>query len=178
MTIQEQIQQLQQDIKNANELFNAQLKALEEQLKKEQESKVYVPKIGEVYFTISWGRTEAFETQWVNNAYDYNALKMGNVFQTKEECEWEIQHSIVATELKNYVAENDPRPITEKDWGDTSKQIYSLVFDYNSKTVSWIWTDRYKDANVVYSSSTVVLAKAIEHIGEDKLKKYYFGVGE
>ena len=178
MTIQEQIEKLQQDIKNANELFNVQLKALEEQLKKEQERKTYVPKIGEVYFTISWGRTEVFEDKWENNPIEHKALKMGNIFPTKEECEWEIQHRIVATELKNYVSEHDPRPIAEEDWKNRDLSKYRLIYMYKLKHIDSVSDYTYKVANQVYASNEDVLKNAVEHIGEYRLKKYYFGVEE
>lgn len=104
----------------------------------------------------------------------------GNIFKTEEEAEWQDQHRIVATELKHFVAENDPRPITEEDWGDGGSRKtkkYFIRYDYWEKH---IWVDgcySSKGANQVYASNKKVLKQAIEHIGEDRLKKYYFGVG-
>ena len=175
MTIQEQIQKLQQDIKNANELFNAQLKALEEQLKKEQERKVWKPNYNDrVYMMYANGVSPVFFSE--ENGVHNSAYIRGNLVKTQEEAVWKDQHRIVATELKNYVAEHDPRPITEEDWNDEDVNKYYLSYDY-CDGFDYCAAYYCKTANQVYASNTEVLKNAVEHIGEDRIKKYYFGVG-
>ena len=177
MTIQEQIEKLRQDIKNTNELFNTQLAALEKQLKAEEQKKssIWKPKVDEMYYYIAFDGSLGlyrYEDDYVDEA----CLALDNCFETKEAAEWEKQHRIVATELKHFVQENDPRPIMEEDWGNSCVRKHYIYYDCEAREIFFSYKNADKNANQVYASTDEVLEKAIEHIGEERLKKYYFGV--
>lgn len=176
MTIQEQIEKLRQDIKNTNELFNTQLTALEKQLKAEEQKKssIWKPKVDEMYYYLASDGSLGlcrYEDDYVDEA----CLALDNCFETKEAAEWEKQHRIVKTELKNFVAENDPNPITEESWTQGVRK-YLLMYNFYHKKLEINCLCYLLYSNQVYASNSEVLQKAIKHIGEDRLKKYYFGV--
>lgn len=173
MTIQEKIDALKKEFENKIAELEKQAKAEEQNLK---QSKVWKPKKGERYFYIDVdGDVTNYHWEGCDDEVVYS---MDNCFRTEEEAEWEKQHRIVATELKHFVAENDPRPITEEDWKDKDVFKYFIEFDYKSKMIYIDYAIFYSFANQVYASNAEVLDKAIEHIGEERLKKYYFGVGK
>lgn len=176
MTIQEQIEKLKQDIKNTNALFNAQLAALEEQLKTENQkkSRAWKPKVDECYYCISNGGVDYY--RWTGDEYDEFVYITGDCFQTQEEAEWEEEHRIVKTELKHFIMENDPSPITEEDWENEMVTKYYVVYDNVADVVRIYATGSYQLADQVYASNMDTFYRAIAHIGEERLKKYYFGV--
>lgn len=167
MTIQEKIDALKKE-------FETKIAELEKQAKaEEKQNKVWKPKNDEVYWYLD---DEGFSLdRWADLGQDKTRLLRGNVFKTEEEAEWEKQHRIVATELKHFVQENDTRPITEEDWKHNSMKYY-IIHNYDNNLVDICSTFSHRAANQVYASNEEVLQKAIKHIGEERLKKYYFGV--
>ena len=168
MTIQEKIEQLKKE-------FETKIAELEKQAKAEEQkqSKVWKPKKGDPYWVLC--AVNFTKYTWDGNATDVALSIRGNRFETKEEAEWADEHRIVETELKRFVAENEPNPITEKDWEENSWKHF-LVYVPDKKAVWVSWVAKNKVANQVYARYADVLLKAIEHIGEERLKKYYFGV--
>ena len=181
MTIQEQIEKLKQDIKNANALFNTQLAALEEQLKAEEQkkSRVFIPRVNEEYWYLTSNDYDCDECDYNDGVMyqsDEKRLIRGNCFKTVEEVRWADEHRIVKTELKNFVAENDPNPIKDEDWKDEEIAKYYIVYDNAADGVRIYATGSYQIADQVYASNMETFDKAITHIGYERLKKYYFGV--
>ena len=170
MTIQEQINALKKE-------FADKIAELEKQAKaEEKQNNVWKPKEGESCWAIFSNGID--NICWHDTELNNKAYFRGNIVKTQSEAEWADQHRIVATELKNFVIENDPNPITEKDWKDESVKKCSIIYNhrtniiYNNDTLTWRSSDQ------VYASNKEVLEKAIKHIGEERLKKYYFGVKE
>lgn len=162
------------DIVKCRQKVLQRLGELEKQAKaEEKQSKRWKPKNDEVYWYLD--DEGIVYDRWDDLGQDNCGLLRGNVFKTEEEADWEDQHRIVATELKHFVAENDPRPITEECWGQGVAK-YVLLCDYYAKEldINCVYSLLY--SNQVFASSPEVLKKAIEHIGEERLKKYYFGV--
>ena len=171
MTLQEKIEQLKKE-------FETKIAELEKQAKAEEKkpSKVWKPKKGEKYFYIDVdGDIMNYSWEGYDDEYVYAT---GNCFKTEEEAEWEKQHYLVATELKRFVQDNDPKPITKEDWEDGDVNKYFIEFNYKSKMIDIDYAIFYSFANQVYASNAEVLDKAIKHIGEERLKKYYFGVSK
>ena len=171
---------IQQQIDALKKEFEIKIAELEKQAKAEEQKqgKVWKPKKGEDYWVMFDGElnTDIWEDD-DDDGYDNRRYIRGNIFKTKEEAEWADQHRIVATELKHFVAENDPRPITEEDWKDLGLMKYHMLYTYESG-IDISGTFSHRMAKQVYVSDIEVIKKAIKHIGEERLKKYYFGVKE
>lgn len=168
MTIQEKIDALKKE-------FADKIAELEKQAKaEEKQSKVWKPKKGDSYWVLC--AVNFAQYTWDDDATDVSLSMRGNVFKTEEEADWADQHRIVATELKHFVAENDPRPITEEDWQNEAVAKKFIVYDNEEGGVRIRSTESWLIANQVYARNTETLIKAISHIGEERLKKYYFGV--
>lgn len=79
-------------------------------------------------------------------------------------------------EIKEFIAENDDGEI---DWRDTKEGKWSLSYSHRfgkvlAGVVSMITTAQRE----LYASSREVIEKMIEAIGEERIKKYYFGITE
>ena len=168
MTIQQQIEALKKD-------FETKIAELEKQAKaEEKQRKVREPTYGDLIWMLD--SDSICNHTWTAEVWETNAFKRGNILETQKEAVWADQHRVVAFELECFVKENDPRPITEGDWEDELLPKYYIRYDYHVKKCNTFKTVCVKFANQVYASSEEVLQKAIKHIGEERLKKYYFGV--
>ena len=168
MTIQQQIDALKKEFENKIAELEKQAKA------EEKQSKVWKPKEDElcwVIFSNGIDNVCARDTELHNKAY-----LRGNIVKTKKEAEWRDQHRVVAFELECFVKENDPRPITDEDWENAKRYKYYIKYSHYDKKINYAFVLQERFANQVYASNEEVLKQAIEHVGEERLKKYYFGV--
>lgn len=106
-----------------------------------------------------------------NEYEDIYRYKIRNYFKTEEEAE-EYQEIIntyydlmdLAEELNN----------GEKiDWNDGSQYKYSIYYSYEIDTLKGTCSLRSKDLGQIYCLNINFKEKAIEKIGEDKLKKLF-----
>ena len=175
MSIQEQIKELKTKIEQQNKEMLDKIAELEKQVKaEEKQGKGWKPKEEEPCWVIFSNGID--NICWHNTELNNKAYLRGSVVKTEKEAKWQDQHRIVETELKRFVQENDPNPITEEDWGDSCVQKHYIYYDYCAKEIFPNHNNEHKIANQVYASDVETLEKAITHIGDKRLKKYYFGV--
>lgn len=185
MTIQEQINALKKEFEEKMKImtteFNANIAELEKQAKVEEQKKngVFIPGESEQYWYLTsndYDCDECIYNDVVMYSSDEKRLIRGNCFKTEKEVAWADKHRIVETELRNFVMENDPDPITEEDWADGQVFKFYIYYEYGRDQIVTSHQISVKHANQVYASNMQVLKQAIELIGEERLKKYYFGV--
>ena len=107
---------------------------------------------------------------------DYCRFNIGNCFKTKEEAEHILEKLKVIHELQKFAYENNEGEI---DWKNFNQCKYYLVYDTKDE-------DLYVDYSIqcerepfnIYFTSSKIAKRAIEEIGEDRIKKYYFNVEE
>lgn len=132
------------------------------ELYQEPPKTVWDLKEGDTYYVIS-GYGEVLETTWKYNI-DSNSRKIGNAFLTKEEAEFEVERRKVETEMirlggrRKFKFDGD-------NYGIYYCDGINVVYYCNIVYQGLIYFDTTKDAH-----------DAIEKIGEDRLKKYIFGV--
>lgn len=98
---------------------------------------------------------------------------MGNCFETKEQAEFAIDKQKVYTELKRYALEHNEE---ENDWNDIDKCKWYITKDCGKLNVYSFY--RLQFLNQIYFTSEEIAQNAIKEIGEDRIKKYLFEVGE
>ena len=132
---------------------------------------VYDLKDGDRYCYITADGELRF-VSWQNDESDKNKLYIGNIFLTEEDAEFAVEHLKVAAELKKYAKE-----FSDGEWKDNKTQKYYIVYRYSGDYIRSILTYTSKD-NVLYFESPEKIQEAIDAVGEDRIKKYYFGVRE
>lgn len=138
-----------------------------------KESKIWKPRCEESYCYIDkLGRVKHYTN--VGDEVDKILYEIGNCFKTKEEAEFALGRQKVITELKRFALENNE---CELDWNNSTQCKYEIYYDTNNKMVNVNSLHTFKQ-NTVYFSSKEIAEKAIETIGKDRLKKYYFEIGE
>ena len=133
------------------------------------------PKEDEVnlYYIINDGVDYCF---YNNDETDKFLMAIGNCFQTEEQAKFMIEKLKVIHQLEQFAYENNTEEI---DWSDVNQEkLYLGMIPTNKSidifhTFSWI----YIPFNIYFTSEEIA-EKAIETIGEERIKKYYFGVEE
>lgn len=103
-------------------------------------------------------------------------LAIGNCFQTEEQAEFMAEKLKVIHELRKFAYQQDGGKI---DWYDKNQEKFFLVLNLFNKKVEVAFSYRLVVLPFhIYFDSEELAKKAIETIGEDRIKKYYFGVKE
>lgn len=147
---------------NRIEELEKELLELKEQVKEQQE----FPQSGERYW-YSNGGGMVNSCFWKSEQFDLNRYRIGNMFKTEKEAEFAVEKLKVEAELRKF-----SRPFAD---GEENNHIkYSPSFDELSVLTSF----SYQDQGVFYFESEEKVQQAIKSVGEDRIKKYIFGVGE
>lgn len=142
----------------------------------ETKSKVWKPNIGENYFFI----TSSLEVNKFTNEgdmVDESIINSYNCFKSEEEAQHMIEKLKVIKELQDFAIENrDEEIIWEKD-DEYNHYKYSIYFDYRWESIRINFTTVAHDSPFnLYFASKEIAQEAIDSIGEDRIKKYYFDV--
>ena len=97
---------------------------------------------------------------------DENAREMGNAFLTREEAEFEIERRKAVAIMRKY-----SKPF------EAEEENYCIVYYHDEKKIN-ISYYAVVDYAIPYFESEEIAEKVINEIGEDRLKKYWFGVTE
>lgn len=136
-----------------------------ERLKAEKENEVCKPKKGDKYWTISYSGG-VISSVWHGDAVDEARYLLGNVFKTQEEAEFRAEQLRVEAELRRFAR---PFVVGEENW------IINYDVDCNEIIVFRYYT--FQCCNIHFPSEEIA-QKAIDTVGEERIKKYYFGVKE
>ena len=142
----------------------------------EEKKKYWKPKESERYYFI-----DAYQEGIGNDTNDGTdvddfRLSIGNYFKTKEEAEHMVEKLKVIHELQKFAYENNEREI---DWNDGTQQEHFIFYNHNNDKVDVTWrgVNQFLPFNIYFAPQEIVL-KAIETIGADRIKKYYFDIEE
>ena len=91
---------------------------------------------------------------------------LGNAFLTKEEAEFELERRKIEAVMRKY-----SRPFKYEE------RNYYIEYQYD-RDMLVISVYHYINMGIPYFESEEIVQKAIDEIGEDRLKKYWFGVKE
>lgn len=136
-------------------------------------SKVWKPEEGEEYY--SFWADGGYDYSWNNDFFDKGNYSIGNVFKTKEEAENAAERLKIRAELQRYADEHNDKPI---DWKDTNQKKWRICFDYNGRKIGYSFSYWTKDCFQIYFSSEEIAIAAVQSVGEERIKKYLFGVEE
>lgn len=160
------------NLENLSEKEREQLMKLIKKSNKPK-SKILKPEYNEIYFYISeYGAVR--NSIWENDHIDNGCYGIGNCFKTEEEAEFALEKAKVETELRRFAEENNEYEI---DWTDEDQEKWCMYYSYMDGDV--YFTDAYcHKRNDIYFSSKKIGAQAVDSIGKERLKKYYFEVGD
>ena len=157
-----------------NAVIESILKMAEAEVSSEPERKycMWKPTEGDYYFYCdSTGGATAMI--WEDDLIDNKRYDYGNCYRTKEEATFAVERNKVITELRRFAEERNDTPII---WNETEVN-YVIICNHDSNIDGVIEAKcyRYWQFGDIYFSSREIAESAIRVIGEDRLKKYYFG---
>ena len=124
------------------------------------------PEYGDIYWCI-----DAEGIVYVNTfegiQADRNILEIGNVFKTKEQAEFAVEKMKVEAELRKF-----GRPF------EYGKFNYCLLFDIDGNNFRTDVTSYCPSQGAIYFESEEKAKEAVSTVGEERVKKYIFGVEE
>ena len=147
---------LQEELKALKE----RIAELEEQAKEEQE----FPKMGDIYWRID-DRGSVDNCMYNNYYTDNHRQAIGNFFKTKEQAEFAVEKLKVEAELRKF-----SRPF------EYGKFNYYLLFDIDGNNFRTDVTSYCPSQGAIYFESEEKAQQAISTVGEDRIKKYIFGM--
>lgn len=126
---------------------------------------VWEPKMGEDYWYVGYAGG-VYQLVWESSDMDKKAFCIGNVFNTKEEAEYEAEKLKVLAELKKFSRNFE-----------LHKSNYCIKYGMGSKKIGVYNNYHYATGELCFASEKDA-KDAIEFIGEDRVIKYYLGVEE
>ena len=155
------------NMENLTEEERNQLLALVK--KSTEKHKVWKPDYDEKYYFLT-SYADIDITIWANDAPDKCKYAIGNCFRTHEEAEFAVEKLKVIAELKRFAQEHNEKI----DWKDGGWK-YCITYNYTENKFTYMSAITSK-RNDIYFTSEEIAQQAIEAIGADRLKKYYFEV--
>ena len=139
--------------------------------KEKEKNKSWKPKEGDTYFYISGTGKVISDTFMPLLPSDNDKVLFNNAFQTAEE----TKHMIEKIKIINKL-----RELSNINFNDTSGEgHYAIAYDSETNEISSNVSYYYKYLPFnIYFATKEALEKAVETIGEDNLKKYYFDIVE
>lgn len=140
-----------------------------------EKKKWWKPELDEKYYIICSCGSIDYNNYDCDDA-DKRIIDIGNCFQTEDQAEFMAEKLRVTHELEKFAYENNEKEI---DWNDVNQTKYYLGMFQSDKIIDVFFTYKwcYTPFNIYFTSEEIA-RKAIETIGEDRIKKYYFGVNE
>ncbi|MFQ9199106.1 MAG: hypothetical protein ACLS67_00980 [Anaerobutyricum soehngenii] len=132
--------------------------------------KVWKPECNKNYWIINGFRV--VNSSWDNDNVDYRRYEIGNCFKTEKEAKFALEKLKVEAELRRFAEENNE---CEIDWTDRKQNKWLICYNYDSKNIDTGYDDTLR-THYIYFSSKEIAKQAIKHIGEERLKKYYFRI--
>lgn len=155
MNVQEEI------LKIKNEMIDEFDKRVEALKVEEKE----FPQDGDEYWYID-DEGYILNEKWDGLDFEEYRLAIGNVFKTKEQAEFAVEKLKMEAELRKF-----SRPVFKEYEDNYFIQInashHNLVVDTD---------EGYQTQGAIYFESRAITLQAIETVGEERIKKYLFGV--
>ncbi|MGX7075367.1 hypothetical protein [Globicatella sanguinis] len=134
-----------------------------ERLKEEKENERWVPKVDDCYWYVDNDGC-IHETEWTHFGIHRRRYLIGNVFKTEEEAEFRVGQLKVEAELRRFA-----RPFEE------NKSNWSMIYEVDNKKIAAYNYTSFHIYNIRFASEEIA-QKAIDTVGAERIKKYYFGV--
>lgn len=131
-------------------------------------------KVNDSYYSISNCGGVLLNIEY-NCDYNEQSYKIGNYFKTKDEAAFVKEKQYIYQQLKDYALEHNTEEIV---WNSYNQSKWSIVYDNYRKELKCLWSVSTQDINQIYFTSEKIAENAIKVIGENKIKKYLFGVEE
>lgn len=164
MTKLEKLKAEIEEVKNQYLKQLEEIKAKIEALESEEEDNRWKPKVDEDYWWVDVDG-ELYKNKWDNGEFDNGVFNHTDIFPTEKQAEFDSECKRIRRELmkcgKNFV-------LNQYNW--------AIYYNYRDKAIGyWVSTLCFHPFDIYFESEEMA-KKAVKEVGEDRIKKYLFGV--
>lgn len=132
----------------------------------EKPTRIWKPEFGEKYYYMTTSGNVAQDT--FNTSFDKYRLSFRNVFKTAEEARKMVEKIKIINQL---------RELSNIKFNENQKEKWFIFYDFSYNKVDYAYNRYSKNSPFeVFFKTKQDCQKAIETIGEENLKKYYFDI--
>lgn len=135
----------------------------------------WIPAFGEKYYYITSYKGIYSSEYSGSSALCYNRWETDNVFKTEEEAKFRLEQINVYNELKLF-SENNCSIIDWKNSKTENRNKFYLWYNYEQNELHIGSSSVSRNIGQIYFSNYDLAEKALIEVGEDRIKKYLFGV--
>ena len=158
MSLQEEIKKINEKI----EALNKDMQSLMSELDAGVENDF--PQDGEEYWYID-DDAEVMNIEWYDSEYSRGRVSIGNIFRNEDEAELAVGKLKVEAELRKF----------SKTF-ECGIFNYYIFFDIDGDNLKIDFRSSCQPQGAIYFESEEKAQQAIESVGEERIKKYIFGV--
>lgn len=114
---------------------------------------------------------EVCDFKWCDSPANEYIRNIGLITLTAEELEFKIERMRVYEQLKRF-----SKSFTDTEW-KYGKEKYSICYDFSHECIYVSFNTDFKGDELYFESEGKV-REAIAFVGEERVKKYYLGVGK
>ena len=159
------MEEIKLDMENLTKEEREQLLKLVERANK-KDGGVWKPSQGGKYYYIGCDGG-IYDTYWYAKV-DVNCYSIGNCFKTKKEAEFALERHKVIVELERFAKENNEN--------DGLGSPFALTLNNYTGYIDVTGIYQNCGTTIIKFSSVNIAKRAVEKIGANRIKKYYFGV--
>lgn len=148
--------------------LQARVKKIQEEIEKTKQAEW--PQDGDDYWFID-GEGDIQNDTMYGMVADEERKSIGNTFRTKEEAEFEVERLKVIAELKKFAMSREE----VEEARHANEVIYIILTESNE--ISTLIDYSFRCATMHFKDKCTA-HNAVRAVGEDRVKKYYFGVEE
>ena len=140
------------------------------EIEEQKEEEVpFFPAVGDGYYFL-YSNGDIGDTAYAGTTNDITREFMGNCFKTKEEAKFEAERLKVIHEMKKFAEPED------FEWDGINYHDY-IYYDILCDTIL-IGSSRCSRYTGIFFKTRDDVKDCIKAVGEDRIKKYYFGIKE
>lgn len=132
----------------------------------EKHKSVWNLKKGDKYYCLS-EYCKISEFIWDDTPFDKNVLESGNGFLTKEEAEFELERRKIEVKMLRLGGRRNIKICNDN---------YYIMYDHKTRNLAYFNRNWMHSQGSIFFDTYVDVDKAVKAIGEDRIKKYIFGV--
>ena len=171
--MKEKLLKEKENIQNKQKNQNKRLKAIEAKLKQleEESRRNWKPRSGDEYYFINDGGSifSSIYSDWCT--VDLGRIALGNCFKTASIAGFERERLRILAKLKKYAYK-----FSQDEWEISIKKFY-IECDRQTHRLQISHTYVFT-SHIIYFKTFEDAQNAIANIGADKIRKYYFRIGE
>lgn len=146
------------------EEIKAKVEKLEQEIQGDEKDNRWKPEAGKDYWFVNIDG-EVYKYKWFNDKFENGIFNHTDIFHAREQAEFDSERKRIRRELMKYGKNFVPN---QYNW--------AICYNYRDKAIGYWTSTLCFHPFDIYFESEEMAKKAVKEVGEDRIKKYLFGV--